>query len=101
MLDRYEWRHNGVVAYLYRTLMEHKLEGMTVFADLESAKVNGGTFPPEIMITTSRPDIVILHRNTTPTSVILLEITIPFSRKIDAANNRKQNRYEFLTSDIQ
>ena len=24
MLDRYEWRHNGVVAYLYKTLMDNK-----------------------------------------------------------------------------
>jgi hypothetical protein len=31
----------------------------------------------------------------------MLEITIPFSRNIDAANTRKRNRYEFLTSDIQ
>ena len=101
MLDRYEWRHNGVVAYLYRTLMEHKPEGMTVYADLEDATINGGTIPPDIMVTTSRPDIVLVNRNTTPTSVILLEITIPFSRNIEAANTRKRNRYEFLTSDIQ
>ena len=53
------------------------------------------------MVTTSRPDIVLVNRNTTPTSVILLEITIPFSRNIEAANTRKRNRYEFLTSDIQ
>ena len=101
MLDRYEWRHNGVVAYLYDTLMQPKPEGVTVYADMEGAKVNGGTIPPEIMVTTSRPDIVIINQNTTPTSVILLEVTIPFTRNIDAANNRKRNRYEFLTSDIQ
>ena len=67
MLERYEWRHNGVVAYLYDTLMQHRPGGMTVYADMEGAKVNGGTIPPEIMVTTSRPDIVIINKNTSPT----------------------------------
>jgi hypothetical protein len=100
MLDRYEWRHNGVVAFLYSTLMENRPEGMTVYADVEGCKVNGGTIPPEIMVTTSRPDIVIINRKTTPTSIILVELTVPFTRNIEAANARKRSRYEFLTSDI-
>ena len=45
MLDRYEWRHNGVLCYLYNTLRDAKLPGFTVYADLEGAQV-------------SRPDLV-------------------------------------------
>ena len=71
LLDRYEWRHNGVVAYLYSTLIENKPEGVKVYADVEGAKVNGGTIPPQIMVTTSRPDLVIVNENTSPTSVTL------------------------------
>ena len=52
------------------------------------------------MITTSRPDIVIINTNTNPTSVMLVELTIPFTSNIEAANRRKRERYEFLTSDI-
>ena len=100
MLDRYEWRHDGVLAFLYSTLIENKPDGFTVYADIEGAKVNGGTIPPEIMITTSRPDIVIINTNTNPTSVMLVELTIPFTSNIEAANRRKRERYEFLTSDI-
>ena len=100
MLDRYQWRHDGVLAYLYSTLMENKPEGITIYADIEGATVNGGTIPPEIMVTTSRPDIVIIDRNTSPTRVLLVELTVPFSRNIDAANARKRARYEFLESDI-
>ena len=101
MLDRYEWRHNGVVAYLYSTLIENKPERVKVYANVEGAKVNGSTIPPQIMVTTSRPDLVIVNENTSPTSVTLVELTIPFTRNIDAANMRKRNRYEYLTSDIQ
>ena len=101
MLDRYEWRHNGVLAYLYECLIKNKPEGITVYADIEGAKVNGGTIPPHIMVTTSRPDLVIINENTTPTTVLLVELTIPFTRNIEAANTRKRTRYEFLTSDIE
>ena len=100
MLDRYEWRHDGVLAYLYSTLLENKPEGMTIYADIEGAKVNGGTIPPEILVTSSRPDIAIINRNTSPSTVLLVELTVPFSQNIEAANARKRARYEFLKNDI-
>ena len=100
MLDRYQWRHDGVLAYLYEILLEHKPEGVKLYADIEGAKVNGGTIPPEIMVTSSRPDLVIVNTPTTPTSVLLVELTVPFTRNIEAANSRKRLRYEFLDSDI-
>jgi hypothetical protein len=30
MLDRYEWRHNGVLAYMYQMLMENKPVGLSM-----------------------------------------------------------------------
>ena len=101
MLDRYEWRHNGVVAYLYKTLMDHKLAGVTIYADVDGAKVNGGTIPPDMVTTIQRPDLVIIDSNTSPTSVFLVELTIPFTRNIESANAKKRLRYEFLTIDIE
>jgi hypothetical protein len=89
------------LAYLYECLINDKPEEITVNADIEGAKVNGGTIPPLIMVTTSRLDLVIINENTTPTTVLLVELTIPFTRSIDAANTRKGTRYEFLTSDIE
>ena len=101
MLDRYEWRHNGVLAYIYECMTKNKPEEITIYADFEGAKVNGGTIPPHIMVTTSRPDLVIIDNNTTPSTVLLVELTIPFTRNIEAVNNRKTQSYEFLTSDIE
>ena len=40
MLDRYEWRHNSVLAYLYGLMMDSKPPGITIYADNEGAKVN-------------------------------------------------------------
>ena len=101
MLDRYEWRHNGVLAYLYKVLLEKKPITMEIYADIDGAKVNGGTIPPNIVTTTQRPDLVIVDNSTVPSSVILVELTIPFTRNISAANNRKRDRYEFLAGDIE
>ena len=104
MLDRYEWRHNGVLAYLYKEVMDAKSPGITIHVDIEGAKVNGGTLPPEIMVTTQRPDIVIINTNTThttPATLLLVELTCPFTRNIGAANVRNHLRYEFLAADIE
>ena len=101
MLDRYEWRHNGVLAYLYEVMVDSKPPGITIYADIDGAKVNGGTVPPDIVVTTQRPDMVIVNKNTTPSTVFLVELTCPFTRNIAAANTRKRARYEFLSSDIQ
>ena len=61
MLDRYEWRHNGVLSYLYQELSDKKPESMQIYADLEGAKVSGGTVPPTIVITAQRPDLVTIQ----------------------------------------
>ena len=86
---------------LNNILRDSKSAGVSVHADLEGAKVAGGSVPPDIMVTSSRPDLVIINYNTTPTSVYLVELTCPFTRNIEAANARKRIRYEFLTKDIE
>ena len=101
MLDSYEWRHNGVLAYLYKMLMENKPDGVVIYADVDGAKVNGGTIPPDTVVTIQRPDLVIIDNNTSPGSVFLVELIIPFTGNIEAANTRRRLRYEFLTIDIE
>ena len=90
-----------MLAYLYQVITESNKPGITIYADIEGAKVNGGTVPPSIVITSQRPDMVIVNKNTTPPTVYLLELTCPFTRNIAAANSRKRARYEFLAADIQ
>ena len=99
-LDRYEWRHNNVLAHLYSTLRENKPDNFEIYADLEGAFAGSSTVPVEIMLTNSRPDITLVDRRKEPASVTLIELTIPFTSGINAAAERKRARYEFLSNDI-
>ena len=49
---------------------------MEIFADLEDCKINGGTLPPDVALTASRPDLVLIDRSSNPPHVILAELTV-------------------------
>ena len=59
----------------------------------------GGMFPPEIISTTSRPDIVIWSLSTK--HVIILELTCPIEENILDANARKRSKYTDLLNLIE
>ena len=100
--ERFTWRHNSVLNYITQAIKENKPENIQIYADLEGHQVNGRTIPPHIMVTSSRPDLVIIDSSTTPETVYLFELTCCFERQdnIDAANQKKYNRYTSLSSDI-
>ena len=90
-----------MLSYRFQILKDKKPENTEIYADLEGAKISGGTIPPNIVTTAQRPDLVIVDRSTHPTTITLVELTIPFTRNITDANTRKQLRYEFLAADIE
>ena len=47
-----------------------------VYADLEGHKVNGGTIPQEMVVTSSLPDLVIVDNSTPVKTVYLFELTV-------------------------
>ena len=97
--ERYTWRHDSVAQYIAETLKENLPEQMSLYADLEGYKVCGGTIPPTIVQTSSRPDIVIVdNRNRT---VWMLELTVSFESNFEAANRRKKERHSSLAADIE
>ena len=51
-------------------------------------------FPPEIAVTTQRPDIVIFSRS--KKAVLLIELTVPLEDLVSAGHTRKENRYAAL-----
>ena len=75
---------------------------MTVYADLNGWRVNGGTIPHNLVLTEQIPDLVIIDRSATPTKVVLLELTVPWdsSNSFQAALERKTARYERLAGDL-
>ena len=53
-------------------------------------------FPPEVAVTSLRPDVVILSRSTK--TVIMLELTVPLEDRSHLAHDRKSSKYSALVS---
>ena len=100
---RYTHRHDSCLNFIYKTLKKDLPKDIEVFADLDDCRVNGGTLPPDVALTTSRPDLVLVNRGCTPQQVILAELTMTWdtSANTNNARDRKEARYQFLTEDIQ
>ena len=69
-----------------------------MYIDIQGHKINGGTLPPDIVVTSNRPDIVLVDRDNK--EILLAELTCPFETNIDNANARKTDKYSPLQSDI-
>ena len=101
MLDRYSWRHDSILNFMYTTIKD-KLQSdnnVTVFADLPFAHEGNTTLPIDIIITAQKPDLVIIDRN--KRNIILFELSVPFELNIDSTHELKVNRYSKLVSDIE
>ena len=101
-LDRYSFRHDSVLSHLLETIVQSKKEGVTCYADLNGWRTNGGTIPPDLVLTEQKPDLVIIDRSVLPAKVVLLELTVPWdsSDNFKAAYERKLTRYERLAGDL-
>ena len=101
--ERMTWRHNSILSYIVNTLDHSKPAHINIFSDLPEYKVNGGSIPPDLIVTSSRPDLVILDTSTTPQSIFLCELTVCFEKSgnFEAANLRKRSRYAGLKSDLE
>ena len=101
-LDRFKFRHDSVLKHLLDEIRKKNKEGLTVYADLNGLRVNGGTVPPDLALTGQVPDLVLIDRSVTPTRVVLLELTVPWDSAhcFKGALDRKCDRYERLTIDL-
>ena len=66
--------------------------------DLPELNTAGSTMPASILVTTFIPDLILIDRQERTLNV--WELTIPAETRIEAAHNRKQEKYEHLTRDI-
>ena len=100
--ERFVWRHNSILNYIILTLKENKPEHIQIYADLEGHNINGHTIPQNIVVTSSRPDLVIIDSSTPQPTVYLFELTVCFERfeNINRANSYKYDRYTALAQDI-
>ena len=78
------------------------LRQIVIVADVEGTSIvlneSQNTVPPDIVITSLRPDICIVDRKSK--NVILLELTVPYESNVPA-QDRKTQRYALLVADIE
>jgi hypothetical protein len=101
MLDqgRYTWRHNSVLRKIMDALKDIKDQSWKIYCDLSGAtKTAGTTIPPEILPTQQRPDLVLI--NAASSSIIIVELSVPFEANIHKAHEHKENRYASLVNDL-
>ena len=67
-----------------------------VYCDLEGSRENRLNIPPNILATVSKPDLVLVDRTATPTSVDLVELTVPWDSGAKGARVRKELMYATL-----
>ena len=93
---RFTWRHDSILYYIANCLDR---KNFTCYVDIEGFQTNsGGTLPPEIIVSTLRPDIVIIDPKLK--SIIILELTVPGETRIREAHRIKAEKYQHFKNDI-
>ena len=96
---RYNFRHDSVLNHLASVIIGNKPDNLEVYADIPGLDINGSTIPPDILVTLSRPDLVLINRSRK--TVWLLELTCSFESNIQVAHQRKALKYTDIKSDIE
>ena len=91
---KFLWRHNNIVNYVLQCLDEKKF---TIYSDLPGHTVGAGSLPPEICITTQKPDIVIIDKK--QKILHIFELTVPFEQNIEQRHLEKANKYAHFETD--
>ena len=74
--ERMTLRHSSILNFI----AENKPNNKMICADLENFQTNGGSIPLNIVVTSSRPDLVIVDSSTTPKTVYLYDLTVYFEQ---------------------
>ena len=74
-------------------------EKFEVYVDIEGEQTtNGGTLPPNVTVTSLKPDIVIINKKDPKVSIF--ELTVPSEQRIELSNTLKSNKYQHFRTDI-
>ena len=72
----------------------------TCYIDIDGHQTQGGgTIPPEVTVTTLKPDIVVIDKRRK--TLDIFELTVPGEARINTAHKLKLEKYEHFISDIQ
>ena len=93
---RFNWRHDNILNYISGCLDK---KNFICYVDLPGQQTQaGGTLPPEIIVSTLKPDIVIIDQKTK--FVGIFELTVPGETRIREAHRLKSEKYQHFRNDI-
>ena len=92
----YTWRHDSALQTLDRGLKDHVDSEKNLYADLQGMRASDNplaTIPLDILVTSARPDIVIVGRK----EVTIIELTIPHNspESVLKARTRKSEKESY------
>ena len=94
LLNQLRWCLRCMVQYI-RGLANNA----NIISDLPGRSLSGLTIPPEVLVTSSRPDLVIHYPEANVIKII--ELTVPFETNIEKEHAFKSNKYDTLIQDIE
>ena len=97
LLERYTLRHNSILQAILHTIKDKGSGDFKVYADIQGNTVAGGTLPPHIVISTQRPDLVVIWEETK--KILVCELTVPFKTNIDEGGGGGKGRYQTQSSE--
>jgi len=75
------------------------MKNFTCYIDIDGYRTNsGGTLPPEIIVSTLKPDIVVVDKKLK--SIVIFELTVPGETRIHEAHRIKAEKYQHFKNDI-
>ena len=93
---RYTYRHDNILTYIAKCLDHDKF---TCYIDIEGHQTPaGGTLPPNVIVTTLKPDIVIIDKKAK--SINIFELTVPGEGRLDISHKLKKEKYQHFETDI-
>ena len=90
--------YDNLLHYISQVLDKTKYE---VYVDIPGHQPpNGGTVPPDVLVTGDRPDVVIIDR--VKKTFNILELTVPYDAETNLTNahQRKNNNYAYFLTDV-
>ena len=93
---RFTARHDNILNYISKCLNKDKFK---CFIDIDGHQTQaGGTVPPNLVVTTLKPDIVIIDQKTK--TVKIFELTVPAEVRLETAHKLKMEKYQHFSTDI-
>ena len=93
---RYTYRHDSILNYIQQCL---DITKYTCYTDIAGHQApGGGTIPPDVLVTTLKPDLVIIDKK--QKSIHIFELTVPGEMRIITAHKLKLEKYQHFQTDI-